>query len=65
MLIFGVAPGTPGWSAGLRKGDVLISINRLVVKSRAQMEAALKRSLQNGLLLNVHRGNNALFVLLP
>ena len=65
MLIFGVAPGTPGWSAGLRKGDVLISINRLDVKGRAQMEAALKRSPQNGLLLNVRRDNNALFVLLP
>jgi serine protease Do/serine protease DegQ len=64
MLIFGVSPGTPGWSAGLRKGDVLISVNRQPVKSREQMDAALKRSAQ-GVLLNIRRGNNALFVLLP
>ena len=64
MLIFGVTPGTPGWNAGLRKGDVLISVNRQPVNSREQMEAALKRSTQ-GVLLNVRRGNNALFVLLP
>jgi serine protease Do/serine protease DegQ len=64
MLIFGVSPGTPAWNAGLRKGDVLLSINRVLVKNREQMEAALKRSAQ-GVLLNIRRGNNAMFVLLP
>ncbi len=64
MLVFGVTPGTPSWSAGLRKGDVLVSINRVAVKNREEMAAALKRG-GPGVLINVRRGNNAMFALLP
>ncbi len=63
LLIHEVVPGSYTWRAGLRKGDVVISVNRQAVASRAQMEAALKRSLDK-VLLNIRRGNRALFVLL-
>ena len=63
LLILEVAPGSYTWRAGLRKGDIITSVNRLVVTSRDELEKALKLSSQN-VLLNIRRGNRALFVLL-
>ena len=63
LLILEVSPGSYTWRAGLRKGDIITSVNRRVVTSRTVLEEALKSSRQS-LLLNIRRGNNALFVLL-
>ncbi len=63
LLVLEVTPGSYTWRAGLRKGDIIISVNRQVVTGRAEMEQAVKRS-QSSVLLNIRRGNRALFVLL-
>jgi len=63
LLIVEVVPGSYTWRAGLRKGDIITSVNRQMVSNRDQVEAALKR-VNNKVLLNIRRGNSALFVLL-
>lgn len=63
LLIYEVAPGSYTWRAGLRKGDIITSVNRRAVTNRKQLEEALKLTRQS-LLLNIRRGNRALFVLL-
>jgi Do/DeqQ family serine protease len=63
LMIIEVAPGSYTWRAGLRKGDIVTSVNRYVVTNREQMEEALKHTRQN-VLVNIRRGNQALFVLL-
>jgi len=63
LLIVEVVPGSYTWRAGLRKGDIITSVNRQMVSNRDQVDAALKR-VSNKVLLNIRRGNRALFVLL-
>ncbi len=63
VLVAGVAPGSPAWNAGLRSGDVILSVNRHPVHSLAQASQAAAGS-RGRLLLNVKRGNAAMFVLI-
>lgn len=63
LLLLEVAVGSPAWQAGLRQGDLIASVNRQRVTNREEMERALKLS-EDAILLNVRRGNQALFVLL-
>lgn len=58
-----VAEGSPAWYAGLRQGDLILSVNRVAVKSLEDLRGALGRA-GSQLLLNIQRGNSALFVLL-
>jgi Do/DeqQ family serine protease len=62
VLVADVEAGSPAWRAGLRKGDVIVSANRKVIKSLADLEKAVKGS--NTLLLNIQRGDMALFLYL-
>jgi serine protease Do/serine protease DegQ len=62
VLVTEVEPGSPAWRAGLRKGDVIISANRKQIKSLAELASIIKGS--NTLLLNIQRGNLALFLYL-
>ncbi len=63
IVILEVNPNTAAWSSGLRKGDVITSVNRMHIKNLKDFKKALKRS-NNGILLNIRRGNGALFLLL-
>ena len=63
MMVVKVTPGSYTWRAGLRKGDIITSVNRQVVTDREQMQQALG-SAQSTVLLNIRRGNRALFVVL-
>lgn len=63
LMIVDVVLGSYTWRAGLRKGDIITSVNRQMVSNRDQMDAAL-RLVKNKVLLNIRRGNSALFVLL-
>ena len=51
------------WQAGLRQGDLVISVNRLQVRNFEEFKQAASRS-RRGLLLNLQRGEQAFFVLL-
>jgi Do/DeqQ family serine protease len=63
VLVLKVERDSPAWEAGLRQSDVIRSVNRQPVRSVAELDAAVKKS-SGGLLLNIQRGNGALFLLL-
>ncbi len=62
VVVVDVAPGSRAWRAGLRKGDVILSANRRPVSNLKQLRKAVKG--KKALLLNIQRGNAALFLLL-
>ena len=64
VLVIEVEMDTPAWNAGLREGDVIIEVNRREVKTTDDILAALE-SAEPPLLLNVRRGEGALFILVP
>ena len=51
------------WQAGLRQGDLIESANRQAVTTLEELRAAVGRE-RNGLLLNIRRGDAAMFVLI-
>ena len=59
-----VKRNSPAWEAGLRAGDVIVSINRQPVSSLMEFSALAARAGDKGLLLNIVRGNGALFVVI-
>jgi serine protease Do/serine protease DegQ len=62
VLVSEVEPGSAAWQAGLRKGDVIRSANRREVTSVDEFAARVKD--QRKLLLNIQRGDSALFMLI-
>ena len=62
VLIAEVEPGSPAWRNGLRKGDIIVSVNRRGIESVEQLQQAVSGS--QTLLLNIRRGNGALFLYL-
>jgi len=63
IVVVNLAPGSPAWAAGLRKDDVIVSVNRRPVASLAEFQKAARGS-HRGLLLNIRRGDGALFILI-
>jgi Do/DeqQ family serine protease len=63
VAVLDVEHGSPAWQAGLRAGDIIVSVNRQAVRAVADLPAAIKRS-AGSLLLNVERGNAALFIVI-
>jgi len=57
-----VERGSPAARAGLRKGDIIISVNRQPVKSVEDVRKAARGN--KGILLNIQRGNGALFLVI-
>ena len=62
VMVSNVKDGSPAAAAGLQEGDVVTSVNRQPVENLKQFEKAVKG--KERLLLNVRRGNAALFILL-
>ncbi|WP_317704309.1 DegQ family serine endoprotease [Methylomarinovum caldicuralii] len=63
VLVAGVEMGSPAWQAGLRKGDIILSVNRKRVKSVAEFLQVARQS-PDRLLLRIRRGNFSLFLVL-
>jgi len=61
--VLDVTPGGPAWQAGLRKGDIIVSANRMEVEDVDSLKAAIRDS-SHGILLNIRRGEGALFLVI-
>ena len=64
VLLSALDPRSPAAQSGLRQGDVLTSVNRVPVKNISELEKVLREPAEAGLLLNIQRGNGALFLLI-
>jgi len=63
IAVAAVERGSPAWAAGLRPGDVIVSVNRKDVGGVADLKAMADR-LGDTLLLNVQRDGQAFFILI-
>jgi len=63
VLVADLAPGSPAWRVGLRKGDILLAVNRQPVRSVAELEQVTKR-FDRVVALNVLRGGTQLFLVM-
>ncbi|MEJ2590555.1 MAG: DegQ family serine endoprotease [Candidatus Thiodiazotropha sp.] len=61
--VLAVERGSRTWSAGIRPGDIIVSINQQPVSDEKEVTQALQRSTDR-LLLNIRRGNSAMFLVL-
>lgn len=59
--VFGVEQGSSAWMAGLRRGDIITSVDRRPIGTLEQFQKAVADS-KDVLLLNVRRGDSALFI---
>lgn len=59
-----VASGSAAWQAGLRSGDIILSVNRQWVFSLEDL-VQIVNGRTSGLLLNIQRGESALFLVIP
>ncbi len=63
LVVADVARGSAAWNAGLRKGDLIISVNRAPVKTLSDLKKMVAYNDQQ-ILFNVQRGQTALFILI-
>ncbi len=61
--VLDVEPGSAAAQAGLRRGDIIVSVNREPVKSVEDVRRAAEKS-RHGILLNIRRGEGALFLVI-
>jgi serine protease Do/serine protease DegQ len=57
-----VEPDTPAWRASLRKNDIILSANRMPLRTLDDFKQAVQGNRK--LLINVQRGDGAMFILL-
>jgi serine protease Do/serine protease DegQ len=62
ILVSAVEPGSSAWQSGLREGDIIVSANRQTVQSLEALREAVHGKRQ--LLINLQRGNSAMFILI-
>jgi serine protease Do/serine protease DegQ len=63
VLVAEVEPGSSAWRHGLRKGDVVVAVNRARVRRIEEFKAAVSASTRV-LMLNIQRGRASLFILI-
>ncbi len=63
VVVVSVKRDSRAWNSGIRRGDIITSINRRTVRDMASYKKVLKNR-QGTLLLNIRRGSGALFLYL-
>jgi S1-C subfamily serine protease len=63
VVVLRVERETKAWSAGLRPQDLILSINRTKINKLEDVEKAIALN-ASGILLNIRRGNSALFIVI-
>ncbi len=63
LVVANVVRGSVAWNARLRKGDLILSVNRAPVKTLADLKKMVKYT-DKQILFNVQRGQTALFILI-
>jgi serine protease Do/serine protease DegQ len=63
LVVTEVEQGSPAWRSSLRQGDIILSVNRRVVKTLEDFRDVVGSRNQQ-ILLNVQRGRTALFILI-
>ena len=62
-MVVGVQPDSPAADAGLRKGDLIVEVNRQTVNSVAEVKENIKKSTdKDHLLLLVQRQDGKFYV---
>lgn len=64
VLVAAVAPDSPAAEAGLRRGDVIVEINRRPIEDTRAYTKTLEENADETILLLVARGENTLYVAL-
>jgi len=63
VIVQDVEPGSPGASAGLRKGDVIMEVNRQKIKDETDYQRVMEKvTPEQGALFLVNRGGSTFFV---
>ena len=63
LIVVDVASGSKAWNAHLRKGDIVLSVNRAAVKTLEDFKTMVGKNTKQ-ILLNIQRGNTALFIII-
>lgn len=63
VMVFEIAKDSPAWQAGLRRGDVISSLNRVPTPNVPTFVEAANQ-MQGQLLLSVHRGSQAAYLVI-
>ena len=63
LVVTEVEQNSPAWQSSLRKGDIILSVNRRVVKTVEEFKKVVANKDQQ-ILLNIQRGRSALFILI-
>jgi S1-C subfamily serine protease len=61
--VLDITPGGAAWHAGLRKSDIIMSANRQPVEDIITLRNAIGDG-RHGILLNIRRGDGALFLVI-
>ncbi len=62
IKVIDIKPNSPAWNNGLRKGDIIARANRTPVHNTMEFIKLAKG--RHSLLLNIHRGNSAFFLII-
>ena len=63
LVVTEVEQNSPAWQSSLRKGDIILSVNRKPVKTLEEFKKVVGNK-DRQILLNIQRGRSALFILI-